>query len=161
MHFIILYTAKYLYLLILLVAGIYWLTLPKKQKIQMLVLGATAAILSFLLAKVGSALFYDPRPFVSHNVVPIYPHGADNGFPSDHTLLSACVAFVVYAVNKKVGAVLAVLALFVGIARVAGHIHSPIDIAGSIVFAMLGTVVAYLVTQRMLARLFPVVAEPQ
>jgi undecaprenyl-diphosphatase len=151
-HTLTLYTAKYLVFLICLAAFIYWLTLPRKQKINLAVFGIIVALVSLVLAKLGSALYYDPRPFVTHNVTPIYPHGADNGFPSDHTLLASFVAVSVYYLNKRLGIGLFVLAALVGIARIAGHIHSPIDIIGSMVFAIIGGLVAVLITPKLIQR---------
>lgn len=148
MHTLTLYTAKYLVFIIILIAFAYWLTLPKKQKINLVIFGFFAALIALILAKVGAALYYDPRPFVTHHVTPIYPHGPDNGFPSDHTLLGSFVAVSVYYMNKKLGIGLFVLAALVGISRVAGRIHSPIDIIGSMVFAVIGGLLATLITPR-------------
>ena len=152
MHLITLLTAKYLYLLIGVIAFGYWLTLPKRQKVQVAIFGLIAAIVAYGLAKIGGALYFDPRPFVFHNLTPLYPHTPDNGFPSDHTLLSAFIAVTIYAVHKRLGLILMAMALLVGGARVIGNIHSPIDIAGSVVFALLGGFVAYYLTPKVLAR---------
>ena len=146
MHFLTLFTAKYLIAIIVLVAFAYWLTVPRKEKIRLAIFGLITAVVAFALAKIGSALYFDPRPFVSHHVTPIYPHGPDNGFPSDHTLLSAVTALTVFSSSKRIGTFLMVLAVAVGAARVAGHIHSPIDIIGSIVFAAAGYVAAVWLT---------------
>jgi membrane-associated phospholipid phosphatase len=40
----------------------------------------------------------------------------------------------------------------VGISRVAGHIHSPIDIIGSMVFAIVGGLLAAFVTPQLMER---------
>jgi undecaprenyl-diphosphatase len=151
MHSVLLFGAKYLYLLVPLLAAAYWLTLPKRQKIQLLVFGIVTAVVTFALVKVGAALFYDPRPFVSHNVQPLYPHAPDNGFPSDHTWFTAFIAIAVYSMSKRLGSALFVIAILVGSARVAGHIHSPIDILGSLVFSIAGGIVAYYLTPKLLA----------
>lgn len=153
MHTLLLICAKYLIGVIVLLAGLYWLTLPKKQKIIMVVYGVITAILAYGLAKIGSALFYDTRPFVGTGISPLYPHGADNGFPSDHTLLGATVAMTVYAMSKKWGFVLFALTVVVGGSRVVGHIHRPIDIIGSIVFAIIAGIVAGFVTPKVVERL--------
>lgn len=153
MHSLTFYTAKYSYLLIGLIALIYWLTLPKRLKIQLVVFGFITAAVSYLLAKVGAALFYDPRPFVTQHVLPVYPHAADNGFPSDHTLLSAFITVTIFSVNKKIGLLLLLLTLMVGGSRIIGHIHSPIDIIGSIVFALVGGLVAFYLTPKVIQKI--------
>jgi undecaprenyl-diphosphatase len=150
MHAILLFLAKYLIYLIVLAAAIYWLTVPKSEKIRLAVFGAIAGLVTVLLMLVGSKLYYDPRPFVSHHVVPLYPHSADNAFPSDHTAAGAFIALTIMAASRRYGIALLVAAILVGVARVAGHIHSPIDIIGSLVFAAAGAAVAYLLTPKIL-----------
>ena len=146
MHTILLFLAKDLIAVIGLAAFIYWLTLPKKLKIRIAVYGLITAVVAYGLAKLGGSFFYDTRPFVTDHVTALYPHGADNGFPSDHTLLSAVMAVTIFAASKKVGLALGVMAVLVGAARVIGHIHRPIDIAGSIVVAIIGGFVAAYLT---------------
>ena len=150
MHEIILITAKYLYLLVGLAAFIYWLTVSRQEKLRLIIFGLIAAIATIVLVKIGAALYYDPRPFVTHNVLPVYPHSANNGFPSDHTALSAFIALTIYSSSKRIGAALLFMAVAVGVSRVVGNIHSPIDIAGSFVFALIGYAVAVSVTPRII-----------
>jgi undecaprenyl-diphosphatase len=152
MHTILLFIAKYLIFIVALIAAGYWLTVPAKEKIRLAVYGVIAGVVTFILMKVGSALFYDPRPFVAHHIVPLYPHGNDNGFPSDHTAFSAIIAIIIYSASKRLGIALFVLAVLIGISRVIGHIHSPIDIVGSLVFALAGGAAAYFLTPKLLAR---------
>lgn len=148
MDTITIFTAKYLVYIIVVIAGIYWLTLPKEQKIKMIIFGAITAIVAFALTRIGGAIYFDPRPFVNSNVMPIYPHAANNGFPSDHTALAFTAAAAVFYMNKKFGAGLFILAALVGASRIIGHIHSPIDIFGSIVFVAIAYGVSYYLTPK-------------
>ncbi|HEY4964561.1 MAG TPA: phosphatase PAP2 family protein [Candidatus Saccharimonadales bacterium] len=149
MHSLLLFIAQYLIVLIGLTAFVYWLTLPKKVKLRSLVFGLIAAVITYGLVKLGGAVFYDPRPFVQNpHLIPLFPHGPDNGFPSDHMALGAYTAFVIFSVSKRMGVLLLVLAILIGVARVIGHIHSPIDIIGSLVFAFIGYLVAWALTPR-------------
>jgi undecaprenyl-diphosphatase len=150
MNFIITSCAKYLFVLVAVVAFIYWLRLTKRQKIEIVVFGLIAVVSAYLLAKLGGALFYNARPFVSDHIVSLFPYVADNGFPSDHTLFSAVIAVTVYTVSKKWGLLLGGLAILVGISRVLAHVHHPIDIIGSIIFAILAGLIAYVLTPRVL-----------
>ncbi len=152
MNALIVLTAKYLYLIVALVALVYWLSLPRPLKLKLALYGSITAVSAFILAKIGSAIYFDPRPFVSQHILPLYPHAADNGFPSDHTLLAAAIAVAVYSISRKLGVTLFLLALVVGISRVLAHIHSPIDIIGSIGFAVLGGVIAHFVTPLLTTR---------
>jgi undecaprenyl-diphosphatase len=119
------------------------LTLSKKLKLQTMLFGVIAGLISFALVKLGGALYYDPRPFVAHNLTPLFPHGTDNGFPSDHTVLGAYIAFTIFSVSKRMGILLLILTIAIGLSRVIGHIHSPIDILGSLLFASVGYIVAW------------------
>ena len=142
MNNLIIFVAKYVVFIIPLIAFVYWLTIGKKQKIYLALYAVVTLVVTFVLTRIGSALYYDPRPFVDSNVVPLLGHAADNGFPSDHTALAASVAVAVFIVNKKLGGLLMALAVMVGLSRVAAHVHSPIDIIGSIVFAGIGGLAA-------------------
>ena len=150
MNFIIILCAKYLFIVIGLIAFIYWLKLTNKRKLEIITFGIITALVAFLLAKIGGAMFYNARPFVVNNIVPLLPHAADNGFPSDHTLFSAVIAVTMYSVSKKLGLILGVLSVIVGMSRVLALVHHPIDIVGSIVFAIIGGVVAYYLTPKIM-----------
>ncbi|MCL4392384.1 phosphatase PAP2 family protein [Patescibacteria group bacterium] len=143
MNHIIIYTAEYLYLVVLLVAAIFFFKQPRKIQKSMIVCGVIIAPVSYILAKIGSHLYYDTRPFVVGHFTPLIAHAADNGFPSDHMLLVSAVAMIVTFYNKRLGAVLWVLALFVGIARVLSGVHHVTDIVGSIVFVLIAAAIYY------------------
>jgi undecaprenyl-diphosphatase len=146
MHLLILLAAKYLYIVIVVAAVIYWLRRNKQQKIHLAIFACVTVIATFILVKFGASLYFDPRPFVAHTVTAIYPHAPDNGFPSDHTALTMAIAVAIYSRSSKLGITLAIAALIVGVARVLGNIHSPIDIAGSVVCALVGGLVALYLT---------------
>jgi len=146
MHVVLLIVAKYLLFVVGILCFAYWLTVPKQEKIRLAIFGILAGVVTLALVKISAWVYYDPRPFVSQHVPPLYPHAADNGFPSDHTVLAALAALVVYSSSKRAGLALLGLALLIGVARVLGHIHSPIDIIGSIAFALIGFGVATIAT---------------
>ncbi len=135
METIIIFSAKYLYLGVIAIAAGYTLLQPREKQKQIVLFAIISLPLAYIIAKLGSAFYYDPRPFVVGQFTPLIPHSPDNGFPSDHTLLTAAISSVLYAHSKKVGATLWMLTLAVGISRVAAGIHHPVDIIGSIVIA--------------------------
>lgn len=153
MHEILLFTAKYLYLFVGLLTFIYWLLVRRGEKIRLIVFGTLAAIVTIILVKTGAAFYYDPRPFITHHVTPLYPHAADNGFPSDHTVLTAFIGLVIFTSSKRLGLLLLFMSALIGLSRVVGNIHSPIDIAGSFMIAFVGFLVARLLTPRVLKQL--------
>lgn len=141
MDSIIIFCAKYLFVAVVLLylLAIYQAS-PRHRKALVVALIA-AGIAAVILDKLAGKLYYDPRPFVNHSVKPLIAHSADNGFPSEHTLFSMTVAAALYFYRRKLGTAAAVLALVVGIARVAAHVHSPIDIIGGV---LLGAAAGYL-----------------
>lgn len=150
MNLIVILGAEYLFIAIGIIAFIYWLRLTSKQKLKVAVFGIITIIIAFLLAKLGGAIFYNARPFVTDHVTSLFPHIADNGFPSDHTLFSAVIAVTICSVSKKLGLLLGGLAIIVGISRVLANIHHPIDIIGSLVFAMISGLIAYYLTPKII-----------
>lgn len=147
---LIIFGAKYLFLVIVLIAGIFFWKQNTVERKQLTVLALFSLPLTYLAAKLGSLLFYDPRPFVVGHFSPLIPHDPDNGFPSDHTLLSSAIAWIIFWFNEKsktLGWAALCIAFVVGASRVLAGVHSPIDIFGSIIIAGSAT---YLVKKALL-----------
>ncbi len=148
MDTLIVLIASYLYLVVLLVAAAYFFSRRKRTMKAMAVCGIIVAPLAYLISRISSLFYYDPRPFVVGHFTPLIAHAADNGFPSDHMLLTGAVATIVWFFNKKLGAFLWVLALLIGWARVAAGVHHWTDIVGSIVIVLVSGAVYYLALGR-------------
>lgn len=148
MNTVIIFCAKYLVFIVGLVAVGYWLTLPKKQKLTVAIFGVITLAVAFILAKIGGAVFYDARPFVLDHVTALFKYTADNGFPSDHTLLAASIGLAIFMASKKWGAGLLAAAVIIGTSRVLAHVHHPIDIVGSLIFVAIGGMLAYYLTPK-------------
>ncbi len=142
MNLIIIFGAKYLFLISFLIAILYFLTLPKGKRLGFIIHSLIYTGFALILIKLTSIFFYDPRPFVSTHIQPLIKHIADNGFPSDHTVLTMAIALVIFRYNWKLSIFLGILSVCVGIARVLAGVHHPIDIIGGVVIA----VVAYIPT---------------
>jgi len=107
--------------------------LPKNLRLEMAVGFIIAVFIAVVIDKLAGKLYYDPRPFVSHHVSPLINHAADNGFPSEHTIAAMTISTLLYFYRKKFALVAFVLTVIIGSARVAAHVHSPIDIIGGLV----------------------------
>lgn len=140
--------AKYLFILPILILAIYFLLRPPASWMRMALFAITAAIVTLVLGKIANHVYFDPRPFVVGNFTPLVPHAADNGFPSDHTLLVAAAAMIGTIWNRRLGVVLWILAVLVGVARVYVGIHHVTDIVGSIVIAIIAVLLTYAVWKR-------------
>ncbi len=146
--------AKYFYLLVIAIGAVYFLFQPRNIQKSMAICAVVIAPLAYILAKIAGFLYYNPRPFVVGHFVPLIAHVADNGFPSDHVLLTGAVAMIVWFYNKKVSSVLWVLALLIGWARVFAGIHHVADIAGSIVIVLIsGAAYYFFISRKMRPRL--------
>ncbi len=133
MNILIIFSAKYLVFVAAAIAIFYFLKQPRKTQKEILIFVLILFPVSYLTAKIISHFYFDPRPFVAQNFTPLLPHAADNGFPSDHTLLGAAIAFAIFHFNKKLGFLLLCFTVLVGVARVMAGVHHAVDIAGSIV----------------------------
>ena len=150
MDSIIVFVAQYFLHLGVIVTALFWLRCERPTKIELLVRLVVGGVLALALANLAAHLYYDPRPFVGEHVTPLFAHARDNGFPSDHALFTSLLGFSVLMYSRKVAAVLLGIAVAVGAARVAAHVHAPVDIAGSFVISALAALVVQRVT--MLAR---------
>lgn len=135
--------AQYGFIVSFLIAAAVWLRLPRRQKIELLVAGLVGAALCLALVKLGGALYYDPRPFVTQHVVPLFSHPADNGFPSDHTVLTMFVALSVLYYSRTWGLVLVAVSLLAGVARVLAGVHTPVDILAAVAMAAFAAFAAH------------------
>ena len=101
-----------------------------------------AGLTSYLVAKIMS-IVYQPssmRPFELMNVNPGASYMDNPGFPSDHSLFVWAIVFaVIYAVRNKILSLsLIILAFLVCVGRVMALVHTPLDVIGGIVEAMIG-----------------------
>lgn len=136
MEAIIIFLAKYLVYIGLIVATGFFIFLPRAKQKRLALYGVIALPATYVVAKLLALLYYDPRPFVVGNFTPLVAHAPDNGFPSDHTLLLAALASVLYPYSKKASWTMWVITLVVGFSRVAVGIHHSIDIVGAIIIAI-------------------------
>ncbi len=149
MDFLIIFLAKYFFIFVLIAAIIVTLMEPKKNLVNILKLAIAALPVSFIFSRIASALFYNPRPFVVEKIAPLIDHAADNGFPSDHTLIVMTVTAIVFAYNKKTGFFLILFSLIVGLGRVLAKVHHSLDVLGSTLIAFLATYLCFAVLKKL------------
>lgn len=97
---------------------------------------------SYLLAKLVGSIWQPAteRPFEQLGIHPGAAYLNNPGFPSDHALLAFFLVFAVwYATrNRAMTGILLLLTVAMCIGRVLALVHTPLDIAGSIVIAGVG-----------------------
>jgi membrane-associated phospholipid phosphatase len=134
------------------VALVAWFTLPRHDKFALAVQIVVGVLVVAALVRVAGALHTDPRPFVVEpHLKPLFPHPADNGFPSDHTALAAVVALLVLLFRPLVGLGLLGVTFAIGASRVAAHVHHPQDLIAGLVIGLLAAGVAMVVWAAVMA----------
>lgn len=148
---IIIFFAVYFPYLVIILAGIFILFhhevfkadnpfqvfLQKKKEI---LLAFFAGILAYILASILKIFIHIPRPYDAFNTVhSLFPE-TGYSFPSGHATFFMALAVSIFFYHKKVGYIFMFFALLIGIARIMGGVHFPIDILGGFI---LGAMVAF------------------
>ncbi|MBJ7932276.1 MULTISPECIES: undecaprenyl-diphosphatase [Bacillus cereus group] len=120
---------------------ILWFNNGKKENAirkQYTVLYTTLSVSIALLVNVLiHAVYYHPRPFVSHDVHQLVPHAADSSFVSDHSVLVFSIAFVFMLRGEKLKYIALIWAVLVGISRLYVGVHFPLDVIGAAVITII------------------------
>ena len=135
LNWIYIFGAEYLIYLAIVGAMVFFVMQPPEKKKELLVFTLITLPLIYLTAFLLSKLYYNPRPFVIKNFIPLVPHQPDNGFPSDHTLLAAAIAVLIYFKNKHWGIDFFIVAALIGISRMYVGVHHGLDIVASLLIA--------------------------
>ena len=103
------------------------------------------ALTALLIAKTASLLYHGVRPFVAMGTAPKAAYLQNGGFPSDHVLLVSTITLLVWANtrNSKLSMTLLMLSVLVAIGRVLALVHTPIDVTGAMVCALLAAQLWY------------------
>jgi len=129
--------ANYLIFLIVLSAIIYFFRQDSTTKKQLAIFSLITLPMIYLIAQMARLFYFNPRPFVVGNFIPLIPHAPDNGFPSDHVLLSSSLAILIFYYNRRFGIILWISAVLVGISRVLAGVHHPIDVIGGLIIPII------------------------
>lgn len=109
----------------------------RKIAVNTIVFTVINLIVSFIIG----AVYYVDRPFVHHNVNLVISHATNASFPSDHVIGTFSIALGLRMFNKKLGNVLIVLSIIVGISRIyVGH-HYPSDIIGALIVVLVMNII--------------------
>lgn len=107
---------------------------------RILMAGLTTYLIAHLVASIYQPAF--ERPFQLLGAAPGAAYLNNPGFPSDHALFATAIVAAVWFETrmKKVTILLAAITLIMCIGRVIALVHTPLDIAGGIVFGLVGAV---------------------
>src|SRR3989338_3117597 len=141
--------AKWLYLFSILIAAIYFFRASAETRKKIIALASVSFALAFVISIAAREKYYNPRPFVEYSFVPLIPHTAYNGFPSDHTLLASAIASLFLFFNIRLSIFLWLLTGIVGLSRVYVGIHNFTDIIGSALIALISALAAYAIIHKL------------
>lgn len=145
-EFLLRFIADWLVIPIVLIAGVAAVRLPKKEWYAAITRAVMTGLLALFFAGILRLFVQDgERPFELMGVDPGAAYLDNPGFPSDHALLVFAIVFVVWATlkNRTLTAVLLVMAILVGIGRIAALVHTPADVLGGIACAFVAAACIY------------------
>lgn len=115
---------------------------PKKTRFQVYCRVLMAGLTAYMLAKFVASI-YQPtglRPFELMHAAPGALYLNNPGFPSDHALFVTAITCAVWFETrmKKLSLVMAGLVVIICIGRVLAQVHTPLDVIGGVVIALVG-----------------------
>ncbi|HEX7354645.1 MAG TPA: phosphatase PAP2 family protein [Mycobacteriales bacterium] len=147
------FSAQYLIFLAAAVVALLCLDRLRRRRLTPIVATAAGLALTYLLGRLGGALYSERRPFQAHSVHQLITHASGQSFPSDHATAAFGLALVAFAfLSRPWGVVLFLLALLIGFARVYVGVHYPGDIGGGLLAAVVGVGIVALAGHRTAGR---------
>ncbi|WP_457552479.1 undecaprenyl-diphosphatase [Desulfobacula sp.] len=127
------------YLLIALFV-VLWFFVGKNKKTFLLEATETA-IIGLAANQLIGFFYFHPRPYMVGLCTPLFPHGPETSFPSDHATLMFAAAFYLLLARRwaTYGIPLLVVAALTAWGRVYSGIHFPFDMVGSIIVGLMST----------------------
>lgn len=118
------------------------------------VIAAAAALgLSNLSIEIMNQFLFRPRPFATLHVLLLFYKPVDSSFPANPAAVGFSVAATVWLWNRRVGAVLLVLATLYAMARVYSGVAYPLDILAGGAIGAGAALLATLIVRRV--KFFP------
>jgi undecaprenyl-diphosphatase len=132
-----------------LILVIFWFEGGDRDRREQNQRGVLRAIIALFVAniilKLCNLVYFRPRPFVGHEVNLLFYRPTDSSFPSNPATVGFSLAIAVWLTNRRLGALLLVLATLFGLSRIYCGVHYPLDMVAG---ALLGALSAYLVVKR-------------
>jgi undecaprenyl-diphosphatase len=110
-----------------------------------------AMLLGLLINQAIGTFYFHNRPFMDHLGTTLQRHIGENSFPSDHTTFMLSIAFTLFLFRQTrvYGAILILLGLASGFARVYIGVHYPYDIIGGTMVGLISAVLVYVFRGRL------------
>lgn len=103
---------------------------------------------AWVVSKILKYIIHIDRPFVALGLNPLF-YESGFSFPSSHSAVFAALSVAVLALNRKLGILMIVCTIFIGLSRMVLGVHYPLDIIGGFaVGAIVGLVFLYIMKSR-------------
>ena len=134
------------YLLAVLFVAL-WFFMYKNKK-NALLEATEAAIIGLMFNQLVVLFYFHPRPYMVGLCTPLFPHGPETSFPSDHATLMFAAAFYLLTARHWIACSVPLLAVafLTAWGRIYSGVHFPFDMAGSMVVAMAAALVMHLLS---------------
>ena len=142
LDYLMVFSAKYLMYVMILVVVVYAIWSYKKYLDMALVAIGSALVARFGVATLIRYFYYHARPYwILTDMNLLLARETVSSFPSGHTIFMFALATGIYQYNKKVGWWFYASACLVGFARVFAGVHWPYDIVAGAVLGILTVLV--------------------
>jgi undecaprenyl-diphosphatase len=110
-----------------------WFIADRKKKIVLLE-ATEAALIGLMINQLIGLFYFHPRPYMVGLGTPLFPHGPETSFPSDHATLIFAAGFYLLIPRgwAACGIPLMTAAFLTAWGRVYAGIHFPLDMVGSL-----------------------------
>ena len=99
---------------------------------------AGSAAAGYAVSRIIGFLYFRPRPFVTHNLIPlIHQSPLSKSFPSSHATAAFALAAMIYFYNKTWGRWALFVAAIVAFVRIVVGVHYPSDVFAGAAFGVL------------------------
>ena len=143
------FAAEYMPVVVILALIYLWIRKGDSTH-DILLYGVYAAITGLIINYLIGFVYFHPRPSMLHLGTQLFQYPTDSSFPSDHTTLMVSIALMlIYFKETRIyGVIILILGLIGGFARVFSGIHFPFDIFGSVMVAIISTILIFYFRER-------------
>lgn len=110
--------------------------------------------IAIILIKTIHIFYFEPRPFITYQFLPLSLEENNASFPSRHATIMAIFAFASTYYKHQWSLFIVILMALVGVSRIYVGVHYPLDIMGGILTGLLSVIIARQVITYLKIRFF-------
>ena len=138
------------YMPVVVILAVIYIWIKGDSNHDILLYGVYAGITGLIINYLIGLVYFHPRPSMLNLGTQLFPYPTDSSFPSDHTTLMVSIALMLiyFRETRIYGVIILILGLVGGFARVFCGIHFPFDIFGSIIVAIISSLLIFFFKDR-------------